>query len=202
MLSQQVRIPPLPVHQWGDEQKQVLTSFVAAMPSDFQGGHKDGETDYTALELLLNHPALANAFLSYSHWLLQDNELSARDRELAILRVAVLVNSQYEWTQHVLVAQHEKITDEEIIRVREGANSPGWSDKESVLLSAVDEMVNTAFIGDDTWSELKEYFNTNQLMEIMFTVGSYQMLGTVYNTMGAPLNDKLRATLESFPLAS
>lgn len=192
------RIPPLPIRDWGDEQKQVLMAFLESMPADFQGGATK-DSDYTALELLLNHPPLARAFLPYSQWLLQDNALALRDRELAILRLSVLIRSGYEWAQHVLIAQHEGISDEEIRRVVEGPEEAGWSDKERLLLRAVDELVSSAFISDETWQGLEKYFNNHQLMEILFTVGSYNLMGMVFNSMGAPLNHKLQETMEKFP---
>lgn len=200
MTIRTTRIPPLPIREWGDEQKQILMAFVQKIPHDLQGGHKEGATDYTALELLLNHPSLASSFLSYSNWLLQGHELAVRDRELAILRVSVLIKAEYEWAQHVLVAQHEDISDEEIRRVVDGPDAAGWSEQERFLLKAVDELVGAAYVGDETWQVLQNYYNTRQLMEIMFTVGTYHLMGMVYNTMGAPLNENLQATLANFPL--
>lgn len=174
--------------------------FIEQVPDDVQGGHKDGETDYTGLELLLNHPVLARAYLSFSAWLLQDNELIARDRELAILRVGYLGRSDYEWAQHVLVAQNENVADEDIRRIPEGPEAPGWNERDRILLTAVDELVGSAFLSDDTWEELSRYYGTHELMEIMFTVGNYYLMAMVYNTMGVPMNHNLRAVLERYPL--
>jgi len=200
MTERPVRIPPIPIHEWGNAQKQVLAAFIEQMPEDLQGGAKEGETDYTGLELLLNHPNLAKAFLGYSQWLLQDNELPIRDRELVILRVGFLIKSEYEWAQHVLIAQHEDISDEDIRRVAQGPDAPEWSDKERFLLSAVDDLLESAVVSDKTWKGLVRYYGIHPLMEIMFTAGSYYLMGMVYNTMGAPLNEKLQDILRKMPL--
>ena len=199
MTIRDVRIPPLPIHEWADTQKQVLMAFVEAVPDDFQGGHKE-ETDYTALEVLLNHPALAKAYLSYSQWLMQKNELPTRDKELAILRVGVMTKSTYEWAQHIMVARHERIPDDDIRRVITGPDAPEWNEKERCLLRAVDELVGGAFISDQTWESLAGYYSTNQLLEIMFTVGSYTMMAMVFNSVCIPMNEHLQAAAAEFPL--
>lgn len=199
MSERQVRIPPLVRADWGEEQWQMLAALAEALPKDFQGGAQQ-DSDYTAVELLLNHPLLAKAWLGYSQWILPQNQLTAHDRELIVLRVGYVARSEYEWAQHVRVALAEGIPEEVIHRVKESPQHPGWNEKEKYLLMAVDELVNSAFITESTWSGLGGYFNTEQLIEIMFFVGNYYQMAMVFNTMGAQLNEKLSALLAEFPL--
>jgi len=198
MPERKVRIPPLLREDWGDEQWQILAALAEAL-QDFQGGAQE-DTDYTAIELLLNYPLLARAYLGYSQTLLINENISVRDRELIILRVAYLTNSEYEWAQHVRVCRYEEIPDEVIHRVKVGSQHPEWGEKEKFLLAAVDELVDSAFITEANWSGLSGYFNTEQLMGIMFTVGNYLQMAMMFNSMGAQLNPKLSALLAEFPL--
>lgn len=199
MSDRLVRIPPLLREDWAEEQWQILASLVEALPTDFQGGAQK-DSDYTAIELLLNHPMLAKAYLGYSQMLLIYENIPARERELIVLRVAYLSQSEYEWAQHVRICQHEEIPDEVILRVKAGAGHPDWSEKERYLLASVDELVKSAFISEESWTGLSGYYNTEQLMEIMFVVGNYLQIAMMFNTMGAQLNPKLRDLLEKFPL--
>ena len=50
------------------------------------------------------HPALAQAFHTFNGHVLFATTLSPRQRELLVLRVAVLRDCAYEWAQHVLLA--------------------------------------------------------------------------------------------------
>ena len=53
--------------------------------------------------------------------------LSPRHRELLILRIGWLCRAEYEWAQHVQIGLKAGVNDEEIARVRSGAEDPGWS---------------------------------------------------------------------------
>ena len=64
----------------------------------------------------------------------------ARDRELLILRTAVLCQAEYEWGQHRLIGQSAGISEAEIDRVRNGAAAEGWDPFDAALLSAVEEL--------------------------------------------------------------
>jgi len=198
MSERKVRIPPLLREDWGEEQWQILARMAEAL-GDFQGGAQE-DTDYTAIELLLNHPALAQSYLGYSTMFLIRDVISGYDRELIILRVAYLSKAEYEWTQHIRVSQHENIPDEVIRRINTGPGHPDWNEKEKYLLAAVDELVDSAFISEESWSGLSGYYNTEQLMEIIFIVGNYLQMAMMFNTMGAQLNPTLSALLDDFPL--
>lgn len=199
MSERKIRIPPLVREDWAEEQWQILASLAEALPDDFQGGAQK-DSDYTAIELLLNHPQLAKAYLGYSQLLLIYENIPARERELIVLRVATLTNSEYEWAQHVRISQHEGIPDEVIRRVKLGSGHPDWNEKERYLIAAVEELVRDSFISDESWSGLSGYYNTEQLMEVMFIVGNYMQIAMMFNTMGAQLNPKLSDLMEEFPL--
>jgi len=47
---------------------------------------------------------------------------------------------------------------------------------------AVDELHVNARIGDETWQRLSTQFSTEQLMDIVFTVGCYDLLAMVFET--------------------
>jgi 4-carboxymuconolactone decarboxylase len=66
--------------------------------------------------------------------------LPPRLRELAILRTGWLCHSEYEWGQHTVLARRVGLSDEEIARVKSGPESGGWTELESVMLCAVDEL--------------------------------------------------------------
>ena len=50
-----------------------------------------------------------------------------------------------------------------------GPDAAGWSDAESALLAAVDELIAEQNLGDKSWNALKQYFSIEQVFEFFFT---------------------------------
>ena len=88
-------------------------------------------------------------------------------------------------------ANDNDVTVDEVARVVAGPDAPGWSDLEQALLRAVDELLRDALIGDETWSMLAGELEEHQLMDLVFTVGAYDVLAMALRTFGVPLDDDL-----------
>jgi len=112
------------------------------------------------------------------------SSLPSRDREILILRIGWLCGSEYEWGQHVEIGKKTGLTYEEILRIIEGADAKGWDKFDSTLLHAVDELYYDSFIFDDTWNALAKKYDTHQLMDVIFTVGQYNLVSWALNTLG------------------
>ncbi len=70
-----------------------------------------------------------------------------------------------------------------------GADAPGWSELDRALLRATDELHRDAFISDTTWQALSAHLDTQQLMDLVFTVGQYNLVSMALNTLGVQLDD-------------
>ena len=114
--------------------------------------------------------------------------LSDRVRELVTVRVGWLRRSEYEWAQHAAMARAAGMTDEEISAIGEGPGWPGWSPMEAALLRSVDEIVADRYISDETWQVLAGHFDRKQLMDLVFTIGAYDMLAMAFDTFGLELD--------------
>ena len=145
-----------------------------------------------ALGVLARYPALALAYNTFSGQVMYGSTLSPRHRELLVLRVAAVRDSEYEWRQHVASAGDNGVDPEEVTRVRAGAEAPGWSELEQALLRSVDELLGDALIADGTWSVLAGALEEQQLMDVVFTVGAYDVLAMALRTFGVPLDDDLK----------
>jgi AhpD family alkylhydroperoxidase len=167
------RIPPLPYDEWDTEALAPLAPGRRLPPSNVLG-------------LFARHPELATAFLGYNRYLLGGGStLSPRTRELAILRVAWRRRCQYEWVQHVLIARKAGVTDEEIDAIRAGKPTP--------ITRAVDELEADSGLSDDTYRALAAELDDRQLMDLVFTVGTYGLLAMVLNTFEVELDPGLPA---------
>jgi alkylhydroperoxidase family enzyme len=133
---------------------------------------------------LANHPALMKRWLVFGNHVLAKSTLPARERELLILRIGWLCRAGYEWGQHVVIGKASGLSDEEIARIAKGPGAPGWSAADRALLRATDELHADAFVSDATWAELASTLSTEQLMDLVFTVGQYNLVSMALNSFG------------------
>ena len=130
------------------------------------------------------YPGLMKRWLVFGNHVLAKSTLDPRQREMLILRVGWLCRAGYEWGQHVLIGRAAGLSDEEIDRIADGADAEGWSPIERSLLRAADELHGDAFITDSTWQALAEELSLEQLMDLIFTVGQYNLVSMALNTLG------------------
>ena len=143
------------------------------------------------LATFAHHPALARAYFTLNGHLLLATTLTLRQRELVILRVAALRSCAYEWAQHVVVGRDVGLTDEEIARVTFGPDAPLWEPADAAVIRAVDELISDRTLSADTWSVLLELLDVQQLMDLIFTVGSYDALAMLMDTFELDLDEDL-----------
>ena len=133
---------------------------------------------------LAHHPKLMKRWLVFGNHILAKSSLPPRERELLILRIGWLCRCGYEWGQHVVIARNSGLSDEEIERITTGPDADGWSDLERLLLRATDELHADAFISDATWSGLSAHLSTEQLIDLVFTIGQYNLVSMALNSLG------------------
>jgi len=139
--------------------------------------------------MMAHHPALLKAWMPYRNHVVADSTLSARQRELLILRTAHHCGSNYEWQHHAERGLLAGLEPNEIERVREGASATGWQADEAALLTAADECHHNTCIATKSLAELEQHFSPQQQLDIMVTVGMYMTLATIIKTWDVPLED-------------
>ena len=144
------------------------------------------------LGTLARYPALTRAYHTFNGHVQFATTLSTRQRELLVLRVATLRECEYEWAQHAVLAGDAGLSAEEIARVAAGPDAPEWSVLERSLLAAVDELIAEAAVSDTTWAALARELDERQLMDLVFTVGAYEVLAMALRSFGVELDEDLR----------
>ncbi len=137
---------------------------------------------------LANSPKMGQRWLTFASYILRESTLPPRDREILILRIGWLCRAEYEFGQHTLVGKSVGLTDEEIKRITLGAKAPGWDSFEATLIRAADALHSDAFITDATWNALAKRYNKQQLMDVVMTVGNYNLVSMLLNTFGVQLD--------------
>ncbi len=174
MRLTKARIAPLSDGELTDEQKVALAPMGARVINIFR--------------TLAHAPKALTRFQQWGAYVLsRRNSLPEREREIVILRTGFLCKSGYEWTQHVTIAKRSGVTDDEIARIKKGADA-GWSPADAALIRASDELHKDQFVTDATWAALGKHFDQKQCMDVVFTAAQYTQVSMFLNTFGVQLD--------------
>ena len=188
------RVPPLSPRQWPEGMAETLTATLRPDNPRHPVPPRDpaSPSGLNAMGVQAHHPELTAAFNQLIRHALYFSTITPRQRELLVLRVAHLRDSTYEWAQHVYQAGVAGLTPEEVARVRGGPSAPEWTLLDRALLAAADELVADARIGEDTYEALSAELDTQQLMDVVFTVGAYEVFAMALRTFDVELDEDLK----------
>ena len=133
---------------------------------------------------LMHNMPLFTSWLTFARHVMAGSSLEPRLREIIIMRVGWNTNCEYEWGQHVIMSEPAGLTSEDHERIKKGASADGWSEIESALIAATDELLAETMISNDTWAVLSRELTTEQITDALFTVGQYSMMAMVLNSLG------------------
>lgn len=179
MRVSEPRVKALAEDEWDEEARELLKPFV------------DRGSVLNIFRTLANHPMLARRWMVFANHILGKSTLAVRERELVILRIGYLCQAGYEWGQHVLIARQAGMTDEEIRSCKTGPDTPGISELDRLLLKATDELHGDAHVGDETWAALCGHLSQQQMMDLVFTVGQYNLVSMALNSFGVQADEGL-----------
>lgn len=119
------------------------------------------------------------------------NSLAPRDRQLLIMRVGVLMRSEYEWAAHSRGGRQVGMNDADVARVVAGPAAPGGTPLETLLMRAVDDLYRDNAIDGATWDGLARDLSGRQLLDVLFTAGAYQSVSYALNSAGVQLDENM-----------
>jgi 4-carboxymuconolactone decarboxylase len=177
MRLKQPRVPVLPESEWDDDTRERLEKL-----------RRNGQV-FNIFKTLARHKQLFSKWLVFAGHTLSQSTLPARDREIVILRMGWLSRAAYEWGHHKAIGKQIGLSDEDFDNIQSGSETPGIDPFEATLLRAVDELNTDTFISDETWSALAERYDTQQMLDLIFTAGQYKLVSMVLNSTGIQLED-------------
>ena len=135
--------------------------------------------------LLLHSPDLAQAWMGFINAVRWKTTLSARLREIVILRVAVLNNAAYVIDVH---RQHFAAADGLTLAECDALLAPAISDStfsalEISVIDYVDALTRTAQVPEVVFEQVRKSFDERQLVELSVLTGAYNMHTRVLNAL-------------------
>lgn len=125
---------------------------------------------------------LFRGWLHYSSRMMPFGELSRRETELVIIRVAHLRGCDYELDHHRRLGAKAGITAAAFDRILIGPEAD-WEPRDAALLSATDELVADRDISDATWATLRAHLSERKAIAFVLLVGQYDTLATTIGTL-------------------
>jgi hypothetical protein len=102
------------------------------------------------------------------------------ERELMVLMVAQLEQCEYEWAQHEQIARSMGIADVKIAAVQAGDyKSTVFDDREKALFEFTRQTIKNVRVDDDAYNAVAAFYSHRQIIELLFTIGSYMMLARI-----------------------
>jgi 4-carboxymuconolactone decarboxylase len=162
-------------------------------PSDAPERVREALTAVPPLNIfrMLSHTQTAfRPFLRFGAAILGELELDPRLRELAILVVARDTDAEYEWVQHVPIAQAVGVNEDQIAAIEHGdLDSAALSDTERAVLRFAEEVVAQPRVSDETFSAASHSLSPRDIVELLLAIGNYMMLARVMTVLELELDE-------------
>ena len=142
-------------------------------------------TPLSLLGVIAHAESAFDPWLRYSNTLLRRLELDPLLRELAILQVAHLSASRYEWTQHVPIAESFGATPAQIEAIgRDLAEPEGLGADGCAVLGFTREVIVDGAASERSLADLTARLGERQVVELLLVVGNYMGLARLIATVG------------------
>jgi alkylhydroperoxidase family enzyme len=134
--------------------------------------------------VLLLDPPLAKAFSDLVVYLFRESELDERLRELAIMRVAWVTGSCYEWSQHWKLATGLGIDERDLLGVRDWRADPRYGSADRAVLAATDEVLDSGVVGEDALEQCRRELGKEKLViDLVVSIATWRMVSEILRSL-------------------
>jgi alkylhydroperoxidase family enzyme len=115
--------------------------------------------------------------------------------ELTIMRTAQIVGSAYEVNQPIPLFKMCGYSDAQIAALPTWQASTLFDDKERSVLGYVEQMAHGGDVDDPTFAALQKNFNSQQIVELTYTIGNYYANGLLTKALRIQVETDGRETV-------
>jgi 4-carboxymuconolactone decarboxylase len=182
---------PWPAPAELDEPRRAVYDAIAggpraAGPQAFRLTDPDGRLEGPFNAMLVS-PGVGLALQDLGAAVRYRTGLSDRAREIAILALAMLRSSDFEWYAHERVGRRAGLTEEELDSLLVGADPPSLSPTEKALLRTTRALATDADLDDEAFMAAEAALGREQLAELIVLVGYYDLLALSLRVWRTPL---------------
>lgn len=138
-------------------------------------------------KMMAHSPEIGLQFLRLGSAILFKGVIPAKLRELAIVRVGILNKAIYEYTQHVRIALRVGVRQEQIDALDNWEDSDEFDEIERAVLRFTDEETLNVRVSDETFTQVKTYFDDQEIVELTTIIGYYCMVCRILEVLQVEL---------------
>jgi 4-carboxymuconolactone decarboxylase len=124
--------------------------------------------------------------------------LGARERELAILRLFLLLRCEYGFAHHVRIGKRVGITDEEIAALADYETKGGFSEAERLLLRYTDATTELRPEAPELARELRAHLSEQELVELTFCIANWNLMARLLEPLAVETEPEALAELPAW----
>ena len=186
------RLPLLKPEALKPEQKTLYDRIVSqAVPWAESSGFKARQPDGTLLgpfNCILLSPRIATALLELNQVSEgKDSTLSNRVRQIVILTVGAVWNSDYERYAHSAVARKAGLPEETVQALCKGEPAAALTQEEQVAQRFTRQITETHQVDDQLYAEAVAAFGTEGIMDLLILAGCYDTVCSLLNAFQVPV---------------
>lgn len=171
-----------------------MTKPFIPLPTDEELSVKEfkllkGIPDANIFRAVANTTASLKPFLEFAGSILLQSKFDRRLRELAILRIATITSSKYEWVQHERIGRIVGLSDDEIARVSVDGPVRGFDEETQLVLDAAEDITLNIRLRDDLLEALLDRYGRVQTTELVLCVSYFNLVSRFLESARVPLED-------------
>ena len=165
----------------------IYESQFARVDEIYQKAKSRGAKIFNLQRAIAHNPDILRNYMRLGHSVLSQTEISARQRELTILYVAELNDSEYAWAAHVPLALEIGLAREQIDALSQWRQSELFNEVDGTLLSYVEAVLGKCDTDEDmeeVFNRVHQHFSEKLIVELTMLIGYYQMTAQVAHALG------------------
>ena len=176
-------------------QRECRVPSVGDEPSDprvaaiYERFAREGRRPIALYRALANAPGLLEPYSALAQALRHDASTDRGLRELVVLRIAHLTGSDYEWSHHRKMAEHEGVGVAKLRALPRWQDSDAFGDAERAALRLADETHGMA-VSDETLAALSRYFPPGEVVELVMLASLYEAVARMIQGLGIRVEEE------------
>jgi len=140
--------------------------------------------------MMANAPASFEGFSKFAGSILFQSEFEPRKREIAVLRIAHVTQSNYEWTHHVAFGKRVGVTDEEIRNIAIDGPVTTLGEEENLLCRVADEISLDVRLSDEALEQILERYGVRGATELILCCSYFNMVSRFLESTRVELEEE------------
>jgi 4-carboxymuconolactone decarboxylase len=185
------RIPLLQPDHLDEDQRRLYDSLNStavpwAQASGFVAKSDDGGL-IGPFNVALHSPVIGAAFDKLQSVEAENTTLNQRVRQVVILTVGAVWQSDYERYAHKAVARKAGLAEETVTALANGDEAPGLLEEEIVAQRFTRQLILHHHVDQDLFDRAKGCFGVRGIVDLLFLAGCYQTVCSLLNGFEVPV---------------